>query len=86
MFFGDEGGKLDREALHALPPLPLDLLPLHCRRCAAAAAVVASAASPPCCTATALRRLHLQRSLPNRLNHSQDLGMWALQGSEKQAN
>ena len=48
VFFGDEGGELDAEALHVLPPLPLDLLPLHPRRrCAAAAAAVTRAASPP---------------------------------------
>ena len=77
MFFGDEGGELDAEALHLLPPLPLVLLPLHRRRrCAAAAAVVAPrAASLTCrCSIAAapalLRALHLHRSLPNPLKLS----------------
>lgn len=50
MFFGDEGGELDAEVLHVLPPPPLELLPGHRHRCAAAtAAVVARAASSTCC-------------------------------------
>ena len=50
IFFGDEGGELGAEALHLLPPLPLDLLPLHRRRrCAAAAAVVAPHAASLTC-------------------------------------
>ena len=46
VFFGDERGELEAEALHVLPPLPLDLLPLHRRRRCAAAIVVARFSSP----------------------------------------
>jgi len=61
VFFGDEGGELDAEALHLLPPPPLDLLPLHCRRRRRAAAVVTHAAASA-----------LHRSLPQP---SQSLSM-----------
>jgi hypothetical protein len=65
VFFGDEGDELGAEALHLLPPLPLDLLPLHCRRCAAAAGVVARAAFLPSCRrfTTASLLLHVSLSI-----------------------
>ena len=65
VFFGDERGELEAEALHVLPPLPLDLLPLHRRRRCAAAIVVARVSSPTTfclwCTATAAP-LHIHLS------------------------
>lgn len=64
MFSGDERGELGTEALHVLPPLPLDLLPLHRRRRRRGAAVVARAASLTCrCSiaAPALLCAHLHR-------------------------
>lgn len=66
MFSGDEGGELGAEALHVLPPLPLDFFPLlRRRRCrAAAATVVARSASLTCRSIIAALdplRAHLHR-------------------------
>lgn len=68
MFFRDEGGELGAEALHLLPPPPLDLLPLH-RRGRRAAAGVARAAS------AALLRSHLHRSLSLSLSTQPSLSL-----------
>lgn len=68
--FGDEGGELDAEALHLLPPPPLDLLPLHCRRRRAAAAVTHAASA-------LVLRAHLHRSSSPMPSQSLDLSMCA---------